>query len=179
MNDARESLKVLFMKSGLPYCVLRIASIALILSLTGACSKGPVWSADEKENSKHFFLSLEASQKATQLVTKGNPDVPQFVIDEINKHQKIALREAKLVQDSVLEKAHTELKEHFRSEYQKGLELILKSYAVASSSESGPPSSGQIDLQISGVTLLKQWTVWLNAHDREIKIPERLPTESP
>ena len=166
------------MKSGLPYCVLRIALIALILALTAACSRGPVWSTDETENSKHFFLSLEASQKATQLVSKGNPDVPQFGIDEINRYQSTALSEAKLVQDSVLDKAHPQLKEHFRSEYQKGLELILKSYEVASSSKSGPPSSGQIDLQVSGVTLLKRWTDWLNAHNHEIRIPDQLAAKS-
>lgn len=177
LNDARESLKVSFMKSALPYCVFRVASLALILSLMGACSKGPVWSAEEKENCKHFFLSLEASRKATQLISKNNTDVPQFGIDDINRYQKTALNEARLVQDSVLEKAQPQLKEHFRSEYQKGLELILRSYDVASSSKSGPPSSGEIDLQVSGVALLKQWTVWLNAHDREIKMPEQSPAE--
>jgi hypothetical protein len=156
---------------------LNIALTVLILALTGACSRGPVWSSDEIENSKHFFQSLEVNQRAAELSRKSDPDVPQFGIDKINKYQKAALSEARLVQDSVLDKAHPELKEHFRSEYQKGLELILGSYEVASSSKSGPPSSGQIELQVTGVTLLKQWTVWLNAHDREIKIPEHSPTE--
>lgn len=166
------------MNRELPYRVLGIGLIALIVSLMGACSKWPEWSADEKENSKHFFLSLEASRKATQLAGKGNPDAPQLGIDEINRYQKAALSEAKLVQDSVLEKAHPELKEHFRSEYQKGLELIAKSYDVASSSKSGAPSSAQIDLQVFGVALLKRWTGWWNAHESEIRVPKQSAAES-
>jgi hypothetical protein len=156
---------------------LNIVLTALILILTGACSRGPVWSPDEMENSQHFFQSLEANQRAVELSRKSDPDVPQFGIDKINRYQKSALSEARLVRDSVLDKAHPELKVHFRSEYQKGLELILNSYEIASSPKSGPPSSGQIELQVSGVTLLKQWTVWLNAHDREIRIPEHSPNE--
>jgi len=178
LKDAQESSKVLLMKFALTFRVPRIALIALIVSLMGGCSKEPVWTADENENSKHFVLSLEASQKAAQLSRKGNHDVPQFGIDEINRYQKIALSEAKLVQDSVLDKAHPQLKEHFRSEYEKGLELIQKSYEVASSSKMGPPASGQIDLQVSGVTLLARWTDWLNVHDGEIRIPRQSPTES-
>lgn len=158
--------------SGRSVYALKIARMALMLVLAGACSRGPGWTADEKENSKHFFLSLQASEKATQLIHKGDPDVPQFGIEKINEYQRTALSEAGLVQDSVLDKAHPQLREHFRSEYQMGLDLSLKSYAVGSASKSGPPSGGQIDFQSTGVKLLKQWTDWMTAHNLEIKMPQ-------
>ncbi len=164
------------MQSEIRHRVLGIALLVLALAAAGACSRGQIWSADEEENSRHFWASLAANDKATQLIGKNNPDAPQFGVDEINQYQRTALNEAKLVQDSVLEKAHPELREHFRSEYQKGLELILSSYKVAAASPSGPPLTGQIDLQASGVTLLKQWAIWLDAHGREIKMPEQSPS---
>lgn len=151
----------------------RIVLLATVLSITAACSPDSVWSTDDKENSKHFLLSLEASQKAARRAHKADPDVPQLSVEEINKYQRIALSEARLVKDAVLDKAHPELKKHFRSEYQRGLEFILKSYDVASSSESGAPSNDQISLQASGVALLGRWTSWFDAHHREFKFPNQ------
>ena len=154
-----------------------IGLLTAILWMAAACSPGPEWSADEQENGRHFFLSLEAGQKATRLAHKGDSDEPQFGVEKINEYQKIALSEALLVTDAVLDKAHPELKRHFRSEYQQGLETILKSYHVASSSDSGAPSGGQIQLQTSGMALLKRWSDWFDAHRLEIKIPGKSSTQ--
>jgi hypothetical protein len=151
---------------------LNIALTVVILAMTGACSPGPRWSQDEIENSKHYFRSLEANQKAAELTRKNDPDVPQFGIEQINKYQMSALSEARLVLDPVLDKANPELKEHFRSEYQKGLESILSSYAVGAASDSGAPSGGQIDRQAAGVRLLRQWNDWLSAHSGDIRMPD-------
>ena len=154
-----------------------IAPMVAMLWLIAACSPRPAWSPDEIENSKHFSLSLEASRKAARLAHKADPDVPQFSIEEINRYQKTALKEARLVTDAVLDKAHPELKQHFRSEYQQGLELILKSYEVPASSESAAPSSSQISLQASGVALLERWTKWFDAHHPEFKFPRQTSTQ--
>lgn len=151
----------------------RIASLALALVLSAACSRGPLWSADEQTNSRHFFLSLEASQKAVQIERKSDSDVPQFDIEEINRQQRTALTEAEQVRDSVLDKAHPELKEHFRMEYQRGLEQVLSSYALASSAIDNSPSSAQVDLQARGVSLLQRWGEWEKAHRGEIRMPQR------
>ena len=150
---------------------LSTALAASILALAGACSKAPAWSADELENSKHYFRSLEANRKAAELSRKSDPDVPQFGIEEINKYQRVALSEAKLVQDAVLDKAHPGLKEHFRAEYEKGLQSILGSYEAGASAATGPPSGGQIDMQVAGVALLKRWNGWFSAHSQEISVP--------
>jgi hypothetical protein len=97
---------------------------------------------------------------------------------EINKYQMDALREARLVEDSVLDKAHPGLREHFRLEYQKGLDSILASYRVGDSAASGPPSGDQVDLQVAGVRLLKQWSNWMSAHHTEIRMPDQLVDKS-
>jgi hypothetical protein len=155
-----------------------LALAGLILALTGACSPRPVWTPDEIQNSKHFVRSLEASQRAAELTRKNDPDVPQFGIEEVNKYQMNALREARLVEDSVLDKAHPGLKEHFRLEYQKGLDSILASYRVGNAAASGPPSGDQVDLQVAGVRLLKQWSTWMSAHHSEIRMPDQLVVKS-
>ena len=150
---------------------LTLAFAALMLVLTGACSPRPAWSPEDIENSRHFLRSLEADQRAEELLRKSDPDAPQLGIDAINKYQPAALSEARLVQDSVLDKAHRELKEHFRAEYQKGLDSILASYGAGVSADYGAPSKEQLALQTTGVGLLKQWNDWLNAHRQEIRMP--------
>ena len=154
-----------------------IGLLAATLWTAAACSPEPEWSADEQENGRHFFLSLEAGRKAARRAHKADPDEPQLGVEKVNEYQKIALSEALLVRDAVLDKAHPELKRRFRSEYQQGLEMILKSYDVASSSDSGAPSGGQIQLQASGIALLKRWSDWFDAHRLEIKIPGQSSTQ--
>ncbi len=111
---------------------------------------------------------------AAELIRKANPDVPQFGIDEVNKYEEAALREAKLVQDSVLDKAHPELKEHFRSDVQQGLESILASYGTGTAEKTGVSFDRQVDLQAGGVKRLKQWNDWLTAHGHEIRMPDQV-----
>ncbi len=152
---------------------LRLTTLPLLLFLAATWLHAASWNPDETSNASHYFRSLEANRKAMQVVRKDNTDAPQLNINEANKYQQIALDEAKRVRDAVLDKAHPQLKEHFRSEYEKGLELILKSYDVSGGTRSGPPSKSQVDLQASGVRLLKLWAAWFNAHEHEIRMPKQ------
>lgn len=112
-------------------------------------------------------------QKATQLTNKGldKPGVIQTGIEEILEHQRGALREARLVMDSVLDKAHPQLRQHFRGEFEKGLELVIRSEEMGMTSKVGPTSE-QVNLGITGTTLLNEWVDWLNAHHKEVHIPD-------
>lgn len=154
-------------------CRSRIACAAIIVLLVAACTRAPLWSDADRESAQHYVRSLEANDKAALIMRRGDPDTPQFGVQEINKYQRTALHEAQLVSDSVLDKVHPELRAHFRSEYQKGLELILESYEAAASTSS-PPLKTQIERQASGVALLSQWKAWLEAHRSEIKIDAAL-----
>jgi hypothetical protein len=153
-------------------CPRRFAPLLSVLYLACACSPERAWSPAEKVSISHFARSLEANRKAQQLEHAPNPDAPQLAVNEINKYQEIALREARMVTDAALDKANPELRQHFRADYQKGLELILKSYEVATASGTGAPSDAQLELQASGVQHLKRWIEWYEAHQSDIRIPK-------
>ena len=131
--------------------------------LLQACSSEKSWTQNDKENVEHFFKSIEAKQAATLIINKlSSRIIPQEDIQEILRYQRIALQEAQLVTDDVLNKAHPELREHFRYEYQKGLDLFIKSLEAP-----------DFAAQITGSSLLDQWSDWLNAHRQEIRIPSQ------
>jgi len=143
---------------------LVILIAAYVARGVGVYSPGNNWTEEEIKNTSHFLVSLEANRAATRIINKALP-LPRIVsetdIQEIIRLQKAALREAKLVKDSVLEKAHPELREHFRYEYQKGIELMIESV-----------EAGNAAAQITGSTLLDQWVDWLNSNRKEIRIPK-------
>ena len=160
-----------------PFRALLVAPVLVICALAG-CSRSPTWSADDITSGRHYARSLGASREAARLAAAGNPDAPQLGIESVNALQKTALDEARLVQDSFLEKAHPELKEHFHSQYQAGLEAILKSDDVTAPAPTGAPAVGQIELQAAGVKLLAQWSEWLKSHEQEIRLPQPPPAKS-
>ena len=144
--------------------LLALISIAVLLPFSHSCSLEFSWTSEDKKNAEHFFRSLEADAAAIRIINKGlSPTiVSQEDIQKIIEYRKLALSEAKLVIDSVLDKAHPQLREHFRYEYEKGLDLYLKSL-----------EKPDFASQITGSTLLDQWGDWLNSHNDEIKIPKR------
>ncbi|NHZ85937.1 MAG: hypothetical protein GWP19_08660 [Planctomycetia bacterium] len=101
--------------------------VVLIFSvlLIGCGNSGSKWTSEEKENIDHFLKSGEAARKAVHISNSGEPykAVPKSEMKEINRLREIALKEALLVRDNVLEKAHPDLPKKFRNLYQKSLEL--------------------------------------------------------
>jgi len=144
--------------------LLALISIAVLLPFSHSCSPESSWTSEDRKNAQHFFRSLEADIAAFRIINKGPSPaiVSQEDIQKIIEYRKRALREAKLVTDPVLDKAHPQLREHFRYEYEKGLDLFLKGH-----------EKPDFALQITGSTLLDQWGEWLNSHNDEIKIPIR------
>jgi hypothetical protein len=152
--------------------IFRLASVCLTsftLAAIVACSSS--WSSADRQNAEHFFRALDAAQKATQLTNKAQPGVIQTGIEEILQYQRLALQEANFVHDSVLDKAHPQLRQHFRGEFEKGLELVIRSAEMGMASKVGPTSE-QLNLAITGTTLLNEWIEWKNVHRLEIHIPE-------
>jgi len=129
-----------------------------------ACTRSKLnWSAEEKANSRHFFQSLEARQAATRLSNQGSPFSKLSENDRKHLIQLLgtALEEATLVRDDVLVKAHPEVKQHFRNEYQKGLELQKKNL-----------EEGDARAEIEGSLLDDRFGDWLDANQNEIRIPK-------
>lgn len=154
-----------------PLIIFRLMAGAWAALVLASCSPGSNWSAEERKNANHFFQSLNASAAATKL-TNREPPPGQIVMlgaEKILAHHKTALREARLVSDGVLDKAHPALRQHFRTEYEKGLELVIQGMELGMSSG---PSQESVRLSYEGALLLNRWVDWLNAHNKEIRIPK-------
>jgi hypothetical protein len=123
------------------------------------------WSDVEKQNAMHFHLSMNASRAATKLTNLGSAysTIPQSEIVEMQRLMKIALQEAQLVQDVILDKAFPGMSKPFREKYQRSLELKLR--AAEEDYLSAVP------YEIKGTTLYNEWVDWINAHNSEIQIP--------
>jgi hypothetical protein len=143
---------------------LKVTPVVLLVLLVYSCSSQPSWTDEELDNLEHFFRSAEADQEAVRIGNQGPAfsAIPEEDVQQMLEHLKLALREAKLIKDSVLDKAHPELREHFRDQYQKSLELKIKNL-----------EDGDVTAEIIGSTLHDQWVDWINAHNKEIKIPKR------
>jgi len=147
----------------------------LICYLSVACSAGRFspkvfWTQEEKENVEHFIKSLDAANvSADMLNSEGalslrfSRKTTQLEMNQILDQMKNALREAELVMDSVLDKAHPELKSHFRNEYQNGLKLKIRNIAT---------EDGDFKAELQGAALLEKWGNWYDLHSREIRIPK-------
>jgi len=133
--------------------------VLLILVFTSACSEQHEnWSQADKENIRHFFTSAEANRAATAY--SNDPSIP-FVEDEYLKLQKLALKEAKMVNDAVMAKAHPELPERYRNLYQASLEQTILAFENRDNAAS-----------VKGSALHDQWVDWYNANRRKIRIPK-------
>lgn len=154
-----------------PRAILHVMIGAIVLMVAHGCSPNVSWSDAERKNAEHFIRALEAMQRATRLVNAAKPGVLQLGIEEIMEHQRTALAEARLVSDTVLDKAHPQLRDHFRSEFQRGLELVILSEETGLQSKDGRLRE-QIEIGTKGLVLLDKWVDWLNSHRAEIRIPE-------
>jgi len=72
---------------------------------------------------------------------------------------RLALDEAKLVRDDVLEKAYPGMSKPFRDKFQRSLELQIRNL-----------EHGDAAAEIAGSFLHDEWVDWINVRRREIKI---------
>ncbi len=133
--------------------------LLLVSGLLASCS-GQVteWSEDDKQNIRHFFISRDANQAATAL---SNSSRGSFSQEEFLTLRRLALAEARLVNDSVLAKAHPDLPERYRNLYQASLEYSINAL-----------EKGDNAASIKGSSLHDQWVDWFNAHKSKIRIPK-------
>ncbi len=142
--------------------------VSLFAPLLGSTQS--TWTKEERKNANHFFLSLEADAAAARIINKQRSPgiVSQKDIDRIQQYRKTALHEARLVADIVLDKAHHQLREHWRNEYEKGLQLYIKTIESPDSYET---YDHLLFDQMHGQLLLDRFTDWFNDHNQKIKIP--------
>lgn len=125
----------------------------------------PSWTEEEKENARYIVMSIKETQKATIISNKQKPFwiLPSDSSDMVQmiQHTEQAYEYAKAVTDGVLDKANTELRSHWRGEYQEGLRLILKSW-----------SDPDIQAQIKGQLLKNRFGDWWIKNKQQIRIPK-------
>jgi hypothetical protein len=103
---------------------------------------------------------LHENKKADELIVRFVGEAPKYSIGSIahsdykklEHHHNEALRHARNVSDAVLDKLHPELKQHYRNEFQKGVEL-MRSGMINEQSWAQDQMKGQL--------LLDQWKDWV------------------
>lgn len=138
--------------------------LILPLLLLGCDNSSSNWTEEEKTNIEHYFKSGDVSRKAIRILNTGASGITIISADEVKeplKLTKLALREAKLVRDDVLAKAHPQLPQKFRELYQKSLELQVINF-----------QTGDFGKEVEASKLHDSWVDWINANKKQIKIPK-------
>ncbi len=143
--------------------------LAIVLLANTACNSSSKWTDKEKENSVHYFNSAKLAKQATKLLNEAGEKSNKMTVEvekQLMKLHKTALEEAKLVDDALLDKAHPELREHYRNEYQKYLELELEYYKTR-------VDAGQASNTYQSMVFQNKWVDWHNANKKDIKFPKQ------
>ena len=121
------------------------------------------WTEYDITNGKHFLSSIQADLESIELsIQRFNSSRPMSEIKaECLELKQTALSEAKLVDDSMLRKAHPDLPAQFRTLYQRGLELRISNL-----------KSPNKDAELKGMALHDKWADWFNENSARIIIPK-------
>lgn len=131
----------------------------------GKDSDLPPWTGEEMRDSRHFLDSLDSFVKAEQYFdSKAAESVNESEknFDQAISHLKNALDEALKVRNGFLDKAHPQLKKHFREEYIQGLKVMIKK------SEMNPSDSPE---QLNPSPLLSAWNTWIASRMDDLRMP--------
>ena len=136
------------------------------LLLLAACS--PIrgnWSPQELESAAHFYKSQRANKEYLRIVRGGDIN-RKFTYEEgvaVAREMKKARNEALQVlgDPGFLGKVHPELRQHYRDEYLRSLELTLQNM--------DNPNS---DIAELADQLYNSYVDWYMDHQREMHIPK-------
>jgi len=126
------------------------------------------WTEDEKENGRHIIRSFEAQKAAVKLINDGPPGystIPTAKVQDIVTLLRLALDEAGLAGDEILDKALPGLSKAFREKYQQSIEFELRSMNEADAAASMTAS-------ITASKLYDEWVDWINPRRHQLKIPK-------
>jgi len=120
------------------------------------------WTDEERQNAMHFMLSGDASAAATKLLNlgPGYTSMSHAEIQEIQRLRRLALAEARLVRDDVLEKVLLGMSKPWRAKHQRGLELQIQAI-----------ENDDTSAELLGSALHDEWVDWVNAHRADLRIP--------
>ncbi len=125
------------------------------------------WTIEEQKNAIHFKNSHKAYRKAIA-ITNDDSNVGELqwsTKDDFGglvPSYKLALSEARLVKDSVLDKMHPQMKINFRKRFQKSAELMLEYFDTV--------ETPNINLVSRAHHLHNGWVDFWNSNKKQIKI---------
>ncbi len=136
------------------------------LMLLAACN--PIrgnWTAQELDSAAHFYKSQRANKEYLRIV-RGSDINRKFTYEEsmaLGRELRKALSEARqvLADPGFLGKVHPDLREHYRNEYARSLELTLQNM--------DHPNPDIAELADS---LYNTYVEWYMSHQSEIHIPK-------
>lgn len=143
-------------------------SVILLVSISSSVtagwfnSKDSGWSDQDKHNFCHFLNSQRSDIQATRI---SNSTETQFATKQ--QTSKIitlwsqALKEARLVSDSVLDKTHPKLKNMYRNKYQKALQYQIKAF-----------EQKKVSYSITGAEMKSNFTNWFNSAKEKFRLPK-------
>jgi len=144
------------------YVTYMVTGLLIVTIVAGACREGDSWSSGEKQNYSHYISSSKASIAAVKLSNQSQAfrELSPEVVAEMLRLMKVALQEARLVADSVLEKAFVGLSTPYRQLYQRSLELQIMNL-----------ESGDLAAAIKGSRLHDEWVDWIVPRQQQIRVP--------
>lgn len=144
---------------------MRSALLAILVFLAACNPIAGNWTAEELEAASHFYKSQRANKEYLRIVRGGDIN-RKFTYEEtmdLGREMRKALSEARQVaaNPSFLGKVHPDLREHYRDEYIRSLELTLQNmdhpnYEIAELAD----------------RLYNSYVDWYLEHQKDIHIPK-------
>ena len=147
--------------------MVRIFLLVVGVFFLASCSGEPDWTDAERDNARFILLAfLEENQGTRNTNSVSSPGfMPGFMppgdAAQIVAHLEQALEYAEAVNNDVLDKLNSEIRDHWRTEFQEGIRLRLTKYR-----------EGDLESGINGYQLLVQFGDWWTANNKIIKFPK-------
>ena len=133
----------------------------LVLILIGGCKKeAHEWSPDELKSSNYYYASQRDNREATRIINRAGEVFSVGEKEKVIKLTDDALANARMVQDSFLDKVHPQFKAHFRGEFQAALVLARRNL-------NSPDSKAAHRAE----ELFSAFVDWYNANRDDIHMP--------
>jgi len=144
---------------------LAILLQALVVSSATAgwfSSDNSGWSNEEKRNFCHFLNSQRADSQAARISNSTSVGyATEQQVSEILTLWRQALREASLVNDSVLDKTHPDLRDKYRNHYQKALQYQIAAF-----------EQENISYSLTGSKMKSDFIDWFSSAKGRFRVPK-------
>ncbi len=143
--------------------MVRIFSLIVGVFIFASCSGEQDWTDAERDNARHSTLAFLEESQATRIANSvWSPGfLPPGDAARIVVHLEQALEYAEAVNDDVLDKLNSEIRDQWRTVFQEGIRLRLAKFR-----------HGDLESEIDGHQLLVRFGDWWTANNKIIKFPE-------